>query len=210
MRNKTANIYTEWRPLIDSLSNEDAGLILKFILAYQDGEDIDYNNPVWSFVKSKLDVYNGKYEDIRKINSEKGKKSAEARRLKKLQPNLTAVNSGQPSSTDPTIKQNKTKQNNIYVENIKFSPINKDFIDDVFKFKKIVESVNSLPSKPNYDNWATALRLLFKDVGEKKYLYALNWYAKNIGKQYIPECFSAVTFRDKWDKIKSAIQRGNS
>ena len=71
MRNKTTNIYTEWLPLIQSLPNEIAGAIFKNILRYQNGEDIDNDFPVWLFIKSKIDEYNAKKENI----SEKRKKS---------------------------------------------------------------------------------------------------------------------------------------
>jgi hypothetical protein len=101
----------------------------------------------------------------------------------------------------------KIIDNSITVRDFKFSVINENFIDDVFTFKKIVESVNCLPSKANFDSWATSLRLLHNQVGEKQYLYALNWYSNNIGKQYIPECYSAISFREKWDKIVMAIKR---
>ena len=65
MRNQTSNIYTEWLPLIESLPDEQAGQIFKNILVYQNGEDIISNNPIWIFIKSKLDEYNEKGENIR-------------------------------------------------------------------------------------------------------------------------------------------------
>jgi len=95
---------------------------------------------------------------------------------------------------------------NIVRDGEKFSLINEDFIDDVFKFKKIVESAGKLTDNNNLDSWATALRLLNKKVGDTQYHFALNWYSKKIGQPYIPQCYSAVTFRNKWAKIVNQIQ----
>lgn len=74
VKNKTTNIYTEWRPLIDALSDEDAGKLLKDILKYQSNEDVDNGNPIWVFIKSKIDEYNKNGKEISKSRSEAGKK----------------------------------------------------------------------------------------------------------------------------------------
>ena len=74
VKNKTTNIYTEWRPLIDALSDEDAGKLLKDILKYQSNEDVDNSNPIWVFIKSKIDEYNKNGKEISKSRSEAGKK----------------------------------------------------------------------------------------------------------------------------------------
>ena len=73
IRNKTTNVYTEWKPLIDSLSDEDAGKIFKNIFSYQSGNDINSNNPVWMFIKAKIDEYNANGVAISEARSNAGK-----------------------------------------------------------------------------------------------------------------------------------------
>lgn len=73
MRNKTTNIYTEWKPLIDSLSDEDAGKIFKNIFSYQSGDDVDSTNPVWMFIKAKIDEYNANGVAISEARRNAGK-----------------------------------------------------------------------------------------------------------------------------------------
>ena len=73
MRNKTTNIYTEWLPLIDSLPDDIAGKVFKSILRYQNGDDVEYDNSIWLFIKSKIDEYNNKLEDIKEKRRESGR-----------------------------------------------------------------------------------------------------------------------------------------
>jgi hypothetical protein len=106
IRNKTANIYTEWLPLIDSLPNEIAGLIFKNILKYQNGEDIKNDFPVWMFIKSKLDEYNEKGKQISEKRKENGKLGGLAKASKCYQ---ELASDGKSSNK---IKEKKIKENN--------------------------------------------------------------------------------------------------
>lgn len=108
VKNKTTNIYTEWRPLIDALSNEDAGKLLKDILKYQSNEDVDNNNPVWIFIKFKIDEYNNKGKQISEKRKEIGKKGGLAKASKCYQ------KLANDSKSSNKIKENKIKENNIY------------------------------------------------------------------------------------------------
>lgn len=108
VKNKTTNIYTEWRPLIDALSNEDAGKLLKDILKYQSNEDVDNNNPVWIFIKSKIDEYNNKGKQISEKRKEIGKKGGLAKASKCYQ------KLANDSKSSNKIKENKIKENKIY------------------------------------------------------------------------------------------------
>ena len=102
IRNKTTNIYTEWLPLVETLPNEIAGVIFKNILKYQNGEDINSDFPVWMFIKSKIDEYNSKLDEIR----EKRKKSGSCGGLAKASKCYQMLASDSKSS-------NKTKENKI-------------------------------------------------------------------------------------------------
>lgn len=104
-RNKTAQLYTEWLPLIENLSDSEAGKILKNILNYQNGDEIESSNPVWFFILNKLEDYNGNYEEIRGKRIEAGRLGGIAK-ASKCQQVLA-----KPSKSTNKTKQNKTKPN---------------------------------------------------------------------------------------------------
>jgi DNA-binding transcriptional regulator YhcF (GntR family) len=58
-------------------------------------------------------------------------------------------------------------------------------------------------------SWANDFRLLHTadEIDPTTIRKALEWYAVNIGKEYIPECYSGKSFRSKFSKLQSAIQR---
>lgn len=74
MINKKTTLLTEWLPLVESLSNEDAGLLFKTILKYQNGDEVKNFNPVWLFIKSKIDEQNKATTSTSKSRSDAGKK----------------------------------------------------------------------------------------------------------------------------------------
>lgn len=102
MRNKTINLYTEWRPLIESLPDDDAGKIFKFIYQYQDGEDVNSNHAIWKFIQKKLDDFNEKGKEISETRRELGRKGG-----------LAKASNSQVSLANLAIKEKKIKQNNI-------------------------------------------------------------------------------------------------
>ena len=110
MRNKTANIYTEWLPLIESLQDDVAGKVFKCILKYQNGEDIDSQNPIWLFIKSKLDEFNNKYANIAESRRNAGVKGGLAK-ASKCQQKLAKDSKCKQNLANVAIKENKIKQN---------------------------------------------------------------------------------------------------
>lgn len=110
MRNKTANIYTEWLPLIESLQDDVAGKVFKCILKYQNGEDIDSQNPIWLFIKSKLDEFNNKYANISESRRNAGVKGGLAK-ASKCQQKLANDSKSKQNLANVAIKENKIKQN---------------------------------------------------------------------------------------------------
>lgn len=110
MRNKTANIYTEWLPLIESLQDDVAGKVFKCILKYQNGEDIDSQNPIWLFIKSKLDEFNNKYANIAESRRNAGVKGGLAK-ASKCQQKLAKDSKSKQNLANVAIKENKIKQN---------------------------------------------------------------------------------------------------
>lgn len=112
MRNKTANIYTEWLPLIESLQDDVAGKVFKCILKYQNGDDVESQNPIWLFIKSKLDEFNDKYADIAERRRNAGSKGGIAK-ASKCQQKLASDSKSKQDLASVAIKENKTKQNKI-------------------------------------------------------------------------------------------------
>lgn len=110
MRNKTANIYTEWLPLIESLQDDVAGKVFKCILKYQNGDDIESHNPIWLFIKSKLDEFNDKYADIAERRRNAGSKGGIAK-ASKCQQKLAKDSKSKQNLASVAIKENKIKQN---------------------------------------------------------------------------------------------------
>lgn len=121
IRNKTTNIYTEWKPLVEALSDDDAGKVFKYIFKYQSNEEVKCFNPVWLFIKSKIDEYNHKGEQISEKRRENGRLGGIAKASKC---NQVLSNYGKSSNK---IKENKTKKNKIKENNIK--PSLQDVID---------------------------------------------------------------------------------
>lgn len=63
--------------------------------------------------------------------------------------------------------------------------------------------------KKKIKSWANDFRLLKEKDGvdSQRIKKVLTWYRKNIGGQYVPEAFSASTFRSKFLKLESALER---
>jgi len=119
MRNKTTNIYTEWLPLIDNLSDQDAGKIFKYILKYQSGEEVKSSHAIWLFIKQKVDDYNDKMAEFSQKQSDRAKKRWDA-----------VASGGIPNyaikTKEKKIKENKRKEDNIVSKGVFFPPTTED------------------------------------------------------------------------------------
>lgn len=70
-------LYTEQKEVIDELSNEDAGELIKAIYAYAAGEEVNLRKDlhlVFIPIRQQIDRNNAKYDDFKKKQSENGKK----------------------------------------------------------------------------------------------------------------------------------------
>lgn len=56
-------------------------------------------------------------------------------------------------------------------------------------------------------SWAKQFALLRKSVDEERIRQVLNWYQDNIGGQYVPQAYSAKSFREKFLQIEKAMER---
>lgn len=78
----TILLFTSMKEPVSALSDEDAGKLLKAILAYQTGEPVNLEgllNAVFISIRQQIDYNNQAYEDRVALRSEAGKKGAEAR-----------------------------------------------------------------------------------------------------------------------------------
>ena len=100
---KSFVLYSDYKELFSELSDKDAGQLIKHILAYVNDENPISTNAIVkvSFIPIKLQLKRDlkKYESKKEQWSDAGKKSAEARRLKKEQEEQEA-NERSTESTD--------------------------------------------------------------------------------------------------------------
>jgi hypothetical protein len=120
--NKTSFVlYSDQRTLIDLLTNEQAGILLKHIFAYVNDENpINTDqliNVVFEPIKQQFKRDLKKWEATKEGRSKAGLASAEARRINKLQQTSTNVNNVQQTSTNPTVNDNVNV--NVNVKDIK-------------------------------------------------------------------------------------------
>lgn len=92
---KTFVFYSDWSNMIKEMPNEDAGELLKHILAYVNDESPESKNLLvkmaFGHMKPMLKADLLKWDKQLKSYSNMGKKSAEARASTKVQPTLTKV-----------------------------------------------------------------------------------------------------------------------
>lgn len=141
---KSFILYADQKALFDQLSNEKAGELIKFILAYVNDEDPKTDdiiiNLAFTPIKQQLKRDLEKFEKIKIKRSEAGKKSAELRygtkneeitKPNKSQQTLTSVNKSQQTLTNLTDNDNDNVNDNDN-DNV----INKDIHIQKFDFKK--------------------------------------------------------------------------
>ena len=103
-------LYSDSKSIIDLLTNEQAGLLLKTLFAYVNDENPKIDNSialVFEMIKLQLKRDLKKWEQTKEGRSIAGKASAEARKLAKLNQqtstNRTNVDFVQQTSTNPTV-----------------------------------------------------------------------------------------------------------
>lgn len=109
--NKTSFVlYSDSKSIIDLLTNEQAGLLLKTLFAYVNDENPTIDNSialVFEMIKLQLKRDLKKWEKTKEVRSLAGKASAEAKRLAKLNEqnitNSTNVDFVQQTSTKSTV-----------------------------------------------------------------------------------------------------------
>jgi hypothetical protein len=164
-------LYSDSKSIIDLMTNEQAGLLLKTLFAYVNDENPAIDNSiaiVFEMIKLQLKRDLKKWEKTKEGRSIAGKASAEAKKLAKLKEqnstNSTNVDFVQQTSTNSTVSDsvnvsvsvsgnvNEIKENNItalpfsfYNSMIKYG-FNKDLVSDWLKVRKTKKATNSEPA----------------------------------------------------------------
>jgi hypothetical protein len=117
---KSFVLYSDQRSLIDLLSDEQAGKLLKHIFAYVNDENpiTDDKLMLVAFepIKQQLKRDLVRWENTKESRSKAGKASAESRKQQSLT-NSTYVNSVQQTSTNSTVNVNDNVNDNVNVIN---------------------------------------------------------------------------------------------
>lgn len=79
------------------------------------------------------------------------------------------------------------------------------------KLRKALQAKKKIFRKINLNKWILQFkRLRVDDEVEKKDIKkVLLWYIRHIGEDYVPEAYSAKSFKDKFDQIVAAMKRSN-
>ena len=115
-------IYPSHYELMEELTDEQAGLLIKTIGRYQRGEDISISDVlvkgIWMGIKSDFDKQRETYEAVCKRNQENGKKGGRPKKTQKTQvvlekPNITQLNPKnlKDKDKDKDINKDKNKVN---------------------------------------------------------------------------------------------------
>lgn len=117
---KSFILYSDNKSIIDMLSDEEAGLLLKTLFKYVNDENPIIDNSikiVFEMIKLQLKRDLKKWESTKEGRSKAGKASAEARRLAKENEqnltNLTNVDFVKQNSTNPTVNVNVSDSVNV-------------------------------------------------------------------------------------------------
>lgn len=117
-------LYSDSKSIIDLMTNEQAGLLLKTLFAYVNDENPVIDNSiaiVFEMIKLQLKRDLKKWEQTKEGRSAAGKASAEARRLAKIKEqtltNSTNVDFVQQTSTNSTVSVSVNDSVNVNVIN---------------------------------------------------------------------------------------------
>lgn len=117
--------------------------------------------------------------------------------LKDISPDLKINNSSDSGNNNlPETKQNGTSAKRIY------SQLSE-------RLQKIVSSVNKITLGTRTNGWPAHFKKLVEidKVPVPRIKVVLRWYADHIGEEFVAECFSAESFRTKFNKLESAMSR---
>ena len=110
-KQRTAVIYSDWKDLIEEISNEDAGIIFKNLLRMLDNEmmlDEPSEKGVWRFIAKKFGEGIQKWSEKSRANSRIAKERWEKSRQQKDDANVCERMQTHTNAYEPTITQCET------------------------------------------------------------------------------------------------------
>lgn len=110
-KQRTAVIYSDWKDLIEEISNEDAGIIFKNLLRMLDNEmmlDEPSEKGVWRFIAKKFGEGIQKWSEKSRANSRIAKERWEKSRQQKDDANVCERMQTHTNVCEPTITQCET------------------------------------------------------------------------------------------------------
>lgn len=206
-KQQTAVIYSDWKDLIEEISNEDAGIIFKNLLRMLDNEmilDEPSEKGVWRFISKKFSEGIQKWNEKSKENSRIAKERWEKERQKKedadacerIRTNANAYEPKKPQcETMPTVTvnvNNNLKEKEIYKE----KEIKNCFLDypDDFEF---------LSNSKFLINKSFSFKLENRNIKPYVDMYGMpiinsvqNWLIKNKDGQEVDWCFIVSQFEN--------------
>lgn len=171
-KQRTAVIYSDWKDLIEEISNEDAGIIFKNLLRMLDNEmmlDEPSEKGVWRFISKKFGEGIQKWNEKSRANSRIAKERWEKTRQQKYDANVcermrTHTNAYEPKNAQcervptVTVTVNNLKEKEIYKEkenhfydypdDFEFLSNSKFLINESFSFK--LDNQNIRPYVESY------------------------------------------------------------
>lgn len=178
--NKTSFVlYSDSKSIIDLLTNEQAGLLLKTLFAYVNDENPTIDNSialVFEMIKLQLKRDLKKWEKTKEVRSLAGKASAEAKRLAKLNEqnitNSTNVDFVQQTSTKSTVSDSVSVNDSVSeIENIN-TPTSFSFFNSLVSLganKKFANEWIKVRKTKRLTNTETAFNKFIVQVEESGY-----------------------------------------
>jgi hypothetical protein len=186
--NKTSFVlYSDQRTLIDLLSNEQAGKLLKHIYAYVNDENPICEdvliNVAFEPIKQQFKRDLKKWERTKESRSKAGLASAEARKNKQNSTNSTNVKCVQQSSTNSTVNVNDNVNVNVNV-NDNVNDIKDNIVYRKFKHLQIslgeFEKLNEVYEKSSIDDILDRIENYKQNTKYSSlYLTANSWLRKD-------------------------------
>lgn len=98
-------IYTKYEEQISMLTDEQAGVLLRALIGYQSGKTLPkmdkITQVIFATIRQQMDYDNRKYEDIRRVNSENGRRGG--------RPSTSRANKGEEPKKANGIKDDEEK-----------------------------------------------------------------------------------------------------
>ncbi|MCF8307851.1 MAG: DUF6291 domain-containing protein [Bacteroidales bacterium] len=214
-------LYKNFYSPIKGLSNEQLGRLFRAIFEYQingiEEVDSDINMALQFFiVQFKLD--DEKYQKIVDRNRENGQKGGRPKEPSGISGNPKNpvepkkadnenvnenVNENEYDYENKKSQKNSETKTSLKDRNKKYSPYAKELAEIIQTKKNFKPSTNQLQS------WTDEIRKLseINQVSTDRIKKALDWYAENIGGEYVVEIESGKALREKFTKLEKAVNK---